>query len=205
MLITDAASFFLAWLRNPRTISAVTPSGSRVSALMTQGIGPATGPVMELGPGTGVFTYSLLQRGVREEDLTLVELSADFAALLRRRFPKARVLCLDAMRIEQANVFADVSFGAVVSGLGFRAMRPLEIRAILSGAFKNLRSGGAFHQITYGPRCPVPSQVLDLLKLAEVRIGQTIWNLPPASVYRISRREDCIIASGSQSAGLPVA
>ncbi|NLS16644.1 methyltransferase domain-containing protein [Rhizobium sp. P40RR-XXII] len=191
MYITDAASFLLAWLRNPRAISAVTPSGPRVSALMTQGIGATTGPVMELGPGTGSFTYSLLERGVREDDLTLVELNTDFAELLQRRFPKARVLRLDATRIGEADVFKGTSFGVVVSGLGFRTMRSREIRAILGGAFKHLRPGGAFHQITYGPRCPVPDQILGHLELREARIGGTIWNLPPASVYRISRAADC--------------
>lgn len=199
MLLTEAASFFLAWLRNPRAISAVVPSGSRVSALMTQGIGPATGPVMELGPGTGAFTYSLLERGVREDDLTLVELSADFVRLLRGRFPKARVLHLDATQIGETDLFEGSPFGAVISGLGFRAMRPREIHAILGGAFKNLKPGGAFHQITYGPRCPVPDQVLDHLNLREVRIGRTVWNIPPASVYRISSAGDCKTLNGSGS------
>ena len=60
MYITNATSFLLAWLRDPRAISAITPSGRRISALITQGIGTTTGPVMELGPGTGSFTYSLL-------------------------------------------------------------------------------------------------------------------------------------------------
>lgn len=201
MLLTDAASFFLAWLRNPRAISAVAPSGSRVSALMTQGIGPATGAVMELGPGTGAFTYSLLERGVREDDLTLVELSADFARLLQKRFPRARVLCLDATRIGEMELLEGAPFGAVVSGLGFRAMRVREIRAILGGAFKNLKPGGAFHQITYGPRCPVPDQVLEHLNLRDVRIGRTVWNLPPASVYQISKAGDCKVLNGSGSVG----
>lgn len=190
MLFTDAAAFFLAWLRNPRAIAAVTPSGPRVSALMTQGIGPATGPVMELGPGTGAFTCSLLERGVREEDLTLVELSTSFAGLLQRRFPKARVLCLDATLIGEVDLLERASFGAVVSGLGLLAMRPREIHAILESAFKRLRPAGAFYQITYGSRCPVPDQLLNDLDLGEVRIGRTIWNVPPASVYRIFRAGD---------------
>ncbi|MBB3384126.1 class I SAM-dependent methyltransferase (plasmid) [Rhizobium sp. WW22] len=202
MYITNATSFLLAWLRDPRAISAITPSGRRISALITQGIGTTTGPVMELGPGTGSFTYSLLERGVRESDLTLVELNADFAELLQKRFPKARVLRLDATRIGMTDLFKGTSFGAVVSGLGFRAMRSREIRAILGEAFKNLRPGGAFHQITYGRHCPVPDQVLGHLKLREARIGGTIWNLPPASVYRISRAADCKVPKHPEPTGL---
>lgn len=187
MSIADIPSFFLAWLRNPRGIAAVTPSGARVGALMTQDIDAGTGPVMELGPGTGAFTYCLLKRGVHEKDLTLVEFSADFVQLLQKRFPRARVLRMDATGIGDIGLFEGASFGAVVSGLGFRAMRPHQVRSILSGAFKYLRPGGAFYQITYGPRCPVPESVLDHLNLTAAHIGRTVWNFPPASVYRIAR------------------
>jgi phospholipid N-methyltransferase len=62
------------------------------------------------------------------------------------------------------------------------------VQAILTGAFFYLRPGGAFYQITYGPHCPVADVILDRLGLQATRIGQTFRNLPPASVYRISRR-----------------
>jgi hypothetical protein len=68
-------------------------------------------------------------------------------------------------------------------------MSPVQIAAILSGAFSVLRSGGSFYQFTYGPRCPVPRSILDTLGLQATRIGGTVRNLPPASVYRISRRK----------------
>ncbi|QPC91331.1 class I SAM-dependent methyltransferase [Mesorhizobium sp. INR15] len=188
MPIVDILPFFLAWIRNPRRIAAVTPSGARVAALMTQEINAQTGPVIELGPGTGSFTYSILDRGVSENNLTLVEFSADFVQLLRKRFPQARVLRMDAARIGDLSLFENAPVGSVVSGLGFRSMPPHQVAAILGGAFKYLRSDGAFYQITYGPRCPVPASVLDQLGLHAAHIGRTIWNLPPASVYRISRR-----------------
>ncbi|QKC85421.1 methyltransferase domain-containing protein [Mesorhizobium sp. NZP2077] len=191
MSIADIPPFFLAWLRNPRSIAAVAPSGARVAALMTRDIGSATGPVIELGPGTGAFTYSLLKRGVRERDLTLVEFSADFVQLLKSRFPQARVLQMDATRLADLKLFDGASVGAVVSGLGFRAMLPRQVKAILSGAFRYLRPNGAFYQITYGPRCPVPDSVLDQLNLSSAHVGRTVWNIPPASVYRICRSDDC--------------
>ena len=190
MSLADIPPFFLAWLRNPRSIAAVTPSGARVADLMTQDINAATGPVLELGPGTGSFTYSLLRRGVRESDLTLVEFSADFVELLKKRFPRARVLKMDATRLGDIALFDRATAGAVVSGLGFRAMQPQQHAAILAGAFKHLRPGGAFYQITYGPRCPVPTSVLSQLKLAAAFVGRTLWNVPPASVYRIERCDE---------------
>ena len=65
---------------------------------------------------------------------------------------------------------------------------------IVGGAFSLLRAGGAFYQFTYGPRCPVPRPILDRLGLEATRVGGTVRNLPPASVYRISRRKPLEVA-----------
>ena len=43
------------------------------------------------------------------------------------------------------------------------------------------------YQFTYAPRCPVPSSVLAQAGLSAELVGRTLRNLPPASVYRISR------------------
>jgi phosphatidylethanolamine/phosphatidyl-N-methylethanolamine N-methyltransferase len=189
MPIDDVLPFLAAWVRNPLRVAAIAPSGAAVAALMTQEIDTGTGPVVELGPGTGPFTYALLDRGVREQDLTLVEYGSDFIPLLQARFPEARVLWMDAAWMDKERLFADGSVGAVVSGLGVLAMPPKKVIAILKGAFRYLRFDGAFYQITYGPRCPISTTILDCLGLEAICIGQTMRNVPPASVYRIARRK----------------
>lgn len=188
MPAADILPFFLSWIRNPLRVAAVAPSGAALAALVTQEISASTGPVLELGPGSGPFTYALLQRGVRERDLTLVEYGSDFVRLLQSRFPHARVLWMDAAWLDKHRLFENAPVGAVISGLGILAMSPRKVAAILAGAFGYLRPGGGFYQITYGPRCPVPDQVLDSLGLQATCIGQTYRNVPPASVYRITRR-----------------
>ena len=188
MSSADILPFFRAWIRDPLRVAAVAPSGPVASSLMAQEITAETGRVIELGPGTGVFTRALLDRGVRQQDLTLVEYGSDFIPLLQQRFPGARVLWMDAAWLVREKLFEGAPVGAVVSGLGLLTMPPGKVLAILGGAFAYLRSGGAFYQITYGPRCPVPDAILDHLGLQASCIGQTYRNLPPASVYRISRR-----------------
>ncbi|NKK74515.1 methyltransferase domain-containing protein [Rhizobium sophorae] len=183
----DRRRFLLAWLRAPLRIASITPSGPRLAHLMTKEISALTGPVLELGPGTGVFTAALLERGIAERDLTLVEYERDFATLLQGRFPDARVLRLDVRQIWKTALSGSF-FGGVVSGLPLLAMRPNDVRALLEGCFSNLRPYGAFYQFTYGPKCPVPVEILDSLGLVATRIGWTLRNLPPAAVYRISRR-----------------
>lgn len=192
---TDIIPFFRAWIANPLQVAAVTPSGQALADLMTSEIKPDTGPVLELGPGTGAFTRALLARGVHEHDLTLVEYGSDFVRVLGQRFPEARVLWMDAARLAQARILSGAPYGAVVSGLPLLSMSPKKIIAILSGAFGYLRSGGSFYQFTYGPRCPIPLRVLDRAGLKAICIGRTLMNVPPAAVYRISRRRSVTFPS----------
>ena len=185
--VVDFFQFFRSYVSNPGQVSAIAPSGQSLARLMTQEIVPGAGPVIELGPGTGVFTKALLERGVREQDLLLVEYGSDFMRLLQQRFPRARVLWMDARQLTQYAPFMAPA-AATVSGLPLLTMSPRKVIAILTGAFRHMQDGGAFYQFTYGPRCPVPRPILDRLGLKASLVGRTALNIPPASVYRIRRR-----------------
>lgn len=190
----DFFSFLLAWMSAPRRVGAIAPSGDALAELMTREITASTGPIIELGPGTGSFTYKLLERGIRQEDLTLIEYGSDFARLLQLRFPGARVLWMDAGRLANAGLFDEGSIGAVVSGLPLLNMTPRKIVSIIGGAFHLIRPGGAFYQFTYGMRCPVPRPILERLGLKATLVDRTVLNLPPAAVYRLTRRAPFRIA-----------
>ncbi|MBY3473661.1 phospholipid methyltransferase [Rhizobium laguerreae] len=184
----DALLFFRAWLSAPLQVASVTPSGRALASLMTSEISADTGTVIELGPGTGVFTEALLNRGVCESDLILVEYGVDFALELTIRFPAATTLRMDAAQLRKFELQTSAPIGAVVSGLPLLSMPVRKVITILEGAFSHLRHDGAFYQFTYGPRCPIPRPLLDRLGLKATFIGGTLANVPPAAVYRISRR-----------------
>lgn len=186
---SDFVRFFRSWVSAPMRVAAVAPSGPVLARLMTREIMPGVGPVLELGPGTGVFTRALLARGVPESDLTLIEFGPEFAGLLSQRFPQARVVSIDAARIVEARLFEAGSVGAVVSGLPLLSMPQDKVAAIVGGAFAALRPDGVFYQFTYGPRCPIAPAILERLGLNAVRIGRALRNIPPATVYRISRED----------------
>lgn len=182
-------SYFRAWLANPLKFGAVAPSGPALAALITSEIPADKGPILELGPGKGVFTQALLDRGVPESSLILVEQRADFAHLLQQRFPQSRVESMDADEHERlSQLFGDGPAGAVVSGLPLLSMPAYKVAAVLSGAFTHLRPGGAFYQFTYMPKCPVSRGLLAEVGLKAERIGGALLNIPPAAVYRITRR-----------------
>ncbi|MGY3358665.1 phospholipid N-methyltransferase [Bradyrhizobium sp. GM0.4] len=142
----DFLSFFLSWMSAPRRVGAIAPSGAALADLITREITASTGPVLELGPGTGAFTYKLLKRGVRQQDLTLIEYGSDFMKVLQMRFPNARVLWMDAGRLATERLYDGAPVGAVVSGLPLLNMSTRKVVSIVGGAFSHVRPGGAFYQ-----------------------------------------------------------
>jgi phospholipid N-methyltransferase len=195
MTFRDVLPFLRAWSANPQTVGAIAPSGAALAGLITSEIAPDAAPVLELGAGTGVFTQALLARGLRQADLTLVEYGSDFMRMLQLRFPHARVLWMDAAQLGSYDLFKDAPAGAVVSGLPLLNMSPRKVVAILSGSFRHLRPGGAFYQFTYGVSCPVPRPILDRFGLRATCVGRALLNVPPATVYRITRRKPSRLVS----------
>ena len=193
MAAQDVLLFFRALVSSPRNVGAIAPSGANLASLITSEITAASGPVLELGPGTGVFTEAILARGVRESDLTLIEYGSDFMRLLQVRFPNARVLWMDAAWMASYNLF-EQPLGAVVSGLPLLNFAPKKVTAILTAAFSKLRDGGSFYQFTYGMQCPISKAQLEELGLQATCMGRVLLNVPPASVYRITRSKPSRLA-----------
>jgi phospholipid N-methyltransferase len=65
-------SFFLQWLAAPLRVGAVVPSSPQLAKAITAEISAANAPVIELGPGSGVFTRALIERGIPQARLALV-------------------------------------------------------------------------------------------------------------------------------------
>lgn len=131
-----------------------------------------------------------------EEDLILVEYSKVFADKLRTRFPNATVLCMD---VEQLAQLKSRPLGAVVRGLGLLSMPQGKVHGILRDLFARPGEQGILQLFTYGARCSVSDRILDELGLQMKPIGKTWRNIPPALVYRITRRPasaaECTVTS----------
>jgi phospholipid N-methyltransferase len=180
--------FAHSWAAHPVRVGAIAPSSRWLARLITSEITPALAPVMELGPGTGVFTRALLGRGLREDQLILVECDQRFVRLLQLDYPDAWIVQLNAARLGTLRILGGEPLGAVVSGLPLLSMSMRQRIAILEFAFRHLRRGASYYQFTYGMRCPVPRPVLERLGLKATRMGSTWLNAPPATVYRICAR-----------------
>jgi phosphatidylethanolamine/phosphatidyl-N-methylethanolamine N-methyltransferase len=185
-------TFLRQWIRNPLAIAAVSPSSRELAQKMLNELPDGAKRVIELGGGTGVFTRALLEKGIKSDDLLVLELNEALYQHLRTRFPDVRLACADACdlrQIAERTGFADGGpADGVISGLGLLSMGKPTQRAILEGAFSVLGPNGRFIQFTYGPTNPVSREVMKELELTAHRASFTLWNVPPAAVYVISRQ-----------------
>jgi phospholipid N-methyltransferase len=179
--------FFRSWLQDPFHVASITPSSRWLARLMATGVGPDA-RVVELGAGTGTLTEAILERGVRPEDLYLVEQHAMFVDVLRRRFPGSSVVQADAANLSEALGSLCGTVDYVISGLPIVWFSRDKKQRILREAFELLRPHGRYQQFTYLGPPPVGGRLLDELELRATLLGVSPLNLPPAFVYRFERR-----------------
>ena len=177
----DDARFLKSWLKNPLRMGAVAPSSPALAKRMASYVDPhGTGPVVELGPGTGAITAALVSHGIDQRRLVLVEYSVDFCRLLHDRFPYATIVHGDAYSL--GRTLAGRLSGpadAVVSGLPLMT-RPEPIRMkLVQDAFGLMKPGAPFVQFTYSVTSPVPTKGADFSAVPSERIWR---NIPPARV-----------------------
>src|ERR1700730_16064495 len=100
--LDDEVRFIRSWIERPLSIGAVTPSGKILARVMAGYVDPnSSGPVVELGPGTGPVTEALVEAGVDPARLVLVEFYPAFCRILRSRYPEATLVQGDAYSIRR--------------------------------------------------------------------------------------------------------
>ena len=180
--LDDEVRFLRSWIEKPLHMGAVMPSGKVLARTMAQYVdNDATGPVIELGPGTGAITSALVAHGVDQKRLVLVEFNPTFCALLRERYPQATIVQGDAYTLRDTlwDVLKEPA-SAVVSGLPLVTKPMLTRLRLIRDAFTALAPGAPFVQFTYAVVPPIPKS----LPGVSTEASERIWmNLPPARVW----------------------
>jgi len=169
--------FLRGLLKDPRSVSAPTPSSPALATAMAEKVDPLRpGLVVELGAGTGVVTEALLARGISADRLLVIEYGAYFVDLLRKRFPDAMVIQGDAFAFER-HLPADARVSAVVSGVPLLNFPLWRRKALIERALAAQDSGGRFIQLSYGWKPPIAPGRKELSRTV-------VWrNFPPAHVW----------------------
>jgi phosphatidylethanolamine/phosphatidyl-N-methylethanolamine N-methyltransferase len=180
--LDDEVRFIRSWIERPLSIGAVTPSGKVLARTMARYVDPnSTGPVVELGPGTGPVTEALVEAGVDPSRLVLVEFNPSFCRILHQRYPEATLVQGDAYGMRRLlETLLLQPAAAVVSGLPL-ITKPIKMRLrLLRDAFDLMLPGAPFVQFTYSVASPVPQRHSGF----SVEASERIWmNIPPARVW----------------------
>ena len=186
-------SIFLNFLRHPTQVGAVCASSRALSCAITDMAELCHAPktVVELGPGTGVFSREILQRQkVCGGRFLALEINEDLCRNLWNTFPELELYQENALRLPELLAEKGIPHAdAVIAGLPW-AIFPEQLQTdILASVCRALRPGGFFLTFAYVQGVWLPAGQRFRRKLQEkfstVETSPVIWrNLPPAFVYR---------------------
>ena len=185
--------FLRGLISDPHAVSAPTPSSPALSAAIAAKVDIARpGLVLELGPGTGVVTEALLERGVAPERLVTIEACGYFAGLLRQRLPQVTVIEGDAFAFEHY-LPQGSQIAAIVSGIPLLLFPAARRRMLIERGLAVQEQGGSFIQLSYGWLPPIKPS-------GGMRLRRTlVWrNFPPAHVWTFTA-EPALVRTPSKS------
>jgi phosphatidylethanolamine/phosphatidyl-N-methylethanolamine N-methyltransferase len=183
--LRDELRFLRGLVARPRATGAISPSGATLTRVMASYVDPRDDlPVIELGPGTGVVTRALIERGVDAKRIIAIEYSPDFCQLVRERFPGVTVIQGDAYDLDRTIGDRVGRVSAVVSSLPLVARPPHDRIRLIEAGLARMAPGKAFVQFSYLVRGPV--EAIPGRFTAEA--SRWIWrNIPPARVWLYRR------------------
>lgn len=176
-------SFLLEYIKNPRLIGAIAPSGKELTKKMMVPVNFQKAKVIvEFGPGTGSFTRDLVIRRKPSTTLILIEQNERFCRELRELLcnqPNLHIIHGNAEKIceylEQLG-FDHADF--IVSGLPFTSLPTDVSNRILCAAQKALGASGRFITFQYSM---VKRKFFE--RYFEIsHVLKAVKNLPPANI-----------------------
>lgn len=173
-------------IKSFKTSGTITPS-SRVliKALLAPIDFESARCIIELGPGTGCVTRSILERMHPDCTLICFEVNSDFIDQLEA-LQDSRLCVVNACASSIRSVLDDYNVDEVdhiVSSLPLALIDDEVVKNILRSASSNLREGGRFLQYQYSL-----SNYAELKPIFKnVKLDFTFRNMPPAFVYECTK------------------
>ncbi len=188
LFVSSEAGFLSQFLESTKMVGAVSPSSRFLRDKMLDNINFEKDLVIvEYGPGTGVFTHKIVEKMSKGSVLYLFELNDEFYNKLSAEIsdPRVKIFHESAETVKEYLLKDDIHHvDYVVSGLPL-AVIPKQVKKNILEASKGLLSDdGLYVQFQYSLNDK------SLLKdyFSTVKIGFTLFNLPPAFVYSCSNK-----------------
>lgn len=174
--------FFKGWRSNMKAVGSIVPTSGITARRMASVVNPHSGlPVLELGPGTGVITKAILQKGVQPQNLVSVEFSTDFFQHLVKSYPGVDFINGDAFDLDKTlGPRKDQQFDSVVSAVPLLNF-PMHMRvSLIDDLLSRIPAGRPVVQISYGPLSPVVAMP-DRYQISHYDF--VVRNIPPAQLW----------------------
>ena len=174
---------FAEFLKHPRRIGAIAPSGKHLAAKMMMPIDFSSAKVIvEYGPGTGSFTRELVARRRSDTVLILIEQNEAFCEQLRASYGSLPNLFIRHGSAENVSRHLEAcgvhSADYIVSGLPFSSLPAAVSDRILNAAKPALGQEGRFITFQYSL---VKKKFLEqYFQITDC--WRVVKNLPPAYV-----------------------
>ena len=167
-------------LLNPRKTGSIYPSFPALGRAMISFIeNLQQSTIIELGPGTGSITKTLLNSGIDLDKFYACEVSSCFVKHLQERFPEINIREGDASKL--TDVFEELvgNVDCIISGLPLKSLPNAVVEKIIEQEHDILKPQGKVIQFTYDLR-PRKSALHRRFKHIGSKI--VIANFPPARV-----------------------
>ena len=179
--------FIRQFWKEKRMVGAISASSRFLGEKMLEGIDFDKEKILvELGPGTGVFTDIIIERLKEDSVLFVFELNDRFYEQLAARIKDPRVFLIHDSAEKVQEYLKEKGYqhaDAVISSLPL-AVFPKELRASVLSASKNvLKDKGKYIQFQYSLQAK--KELKKTFK--HVSIRWTPLNFPPAFVYQCSK------------------
>ncbi len=181
--------FFKRWLKHPLQMGTLAPITPRLAKLAASQVKDPSGLIVEIGAGTGRLTRALLARGVKPENLVLVELDEDLCSFLEQTLSELpeckssspKVIHGDAAKL--AEIIPSSFVGkvlTVVSAIPFMYIPEEARKNIIKSCFEVMVPKGEIVHVTYNPKSPLAF----MNTIQQERVGSLWYNMPPGFVWK---------------------
>jgi phospholipid N-methyltransferase len=196
----EAVLFVHRFIASPSSIGSIFPSSSALVNAITRKVSEAAANsepqrYLEIGPGTGSFTDTIISKMKESDHLDLVEYDADLCAFLQRRYRHLKNVTIHHVSILD---YQAEKYDVVVSGLPLMNFSPEFVNQAHDKYVKLTKDGGFFSYFEYKalPRIKLAflsekaakdlAQVLSIKEVFEEcfkgEAEDVWWNITPARV-----------------------
>lgn len=175
--------FLKTFIKERKQVGALAPSSRYLVKKMCDKIDFENAKnIVELGPGTGVFTEELLARSNDDCKIFVIELNEEFHAFLAHKFKDKRIVLLRESADNIDQILADHNVkkaDAILSSLPLAVIPDQIKKRIIIKSYDVLKKGGVYVQYQYS----LNAKKLLELKFGKVQLSFVAANIPPAFVY----------------------